>query len=84
LNAAEPITISQSNSNRVIKMKLSLTSCFLVLLIGALVAGCGSEERVTATDNATADDIAAYEAAIAEAEGMDDADLEADAGGDEE
>ena len=64
-------------------MKVSQSSCLFVVLSAALVAGCGGEERVTATENATADDIAAYEAAIDEAEGMD-ADLEAEAGGEDD
>ncbi|MDB4338523.1 hypothetical protein OAA19_00280 [Rubripirellula sp.] len=65
-------------------MKVSLLSCLFAVLLVTLVAGCGGEENARATDSATADDIAAYEQAIAEAEGMDDADLEAEAGEDAE
>lgn len=66
-------------------MKLTVSSFCLLVLVGAIIVGCGGEpERETATDGASATDIEAYEAAIAEAEGMDDTDLEAEAGGDGE
>ena len=62
-------------------MKLTLSSCLFVVLMGAMVVGCGgSEEGRTATDGATEMDIAAYEASVAEAEQQDiDSDMEAEA-----
>ena len=65
-------------------MKITVSSFCLLVLVGAIIVGCGGEPgRKTATEGATATDLEAYEAAIAEAEGMDDTDLEAESGGDE-
>lgn len=50
-------------------MKFSLSSFLSFVLLGAVVVGCGSEEPRTATEGASAQDIAEYEAAVAAAEG---------------
>jgi hypothetical protein len=50
-------------------MKFTVSSFLFLLLVGAIVVGCGSEGPRTSTEGASPDAIAEYEAAVAAAEG---------------
>ncbi len=45
----------------------SLYACLMVFLITIALPGCGTEENTLATEGATADDFARYEAELAAA-----------------
>ena len=60
-------------------MKIKV-STFLLLLLGAIAVGCDGGGTQTATEGATEDAIAEYEASLLEAEQSDiDADMEGEA-----
>ena len=55
-------------------MKLTVSSFLFLVLLGAIVSGCGSDEPRKATDGANEQTLAEYEAAVAAAEGSMEAD----------
>ncbi len=57
-------------------MKIAASSFLILVLLGALVVGCGSGEPRRSTDGADAQAIAEYEAAVAAAEGNMEASVE--------
>ena len=57
-------------------MKLTASSFLFVALLGAIVAGCGKVESRSAAEDASQDDFAAYEAAVAAAEGKMEANVD--------
>ena len=62
-------------------MKITVSTFLFLVVLRALVVGCGSGEPRKATDGASPDAIAEYEAAVAAAEGNMDADLKSAAAG---
>jgi hypothetical protein len=75
---SHPLSIARG-----IRMRLSVFSC-LVLLLGAVIVGCGSDEPRRATDGASQQALEEYEAAVAAAEGSMQESIEEDPAASEE